>query len=240
MLQEANARKGFFEPDQFEAVLEHLPESLKPAFTVAYITGWRLKDEILTRQRSHLDLKAGWLRLEPNETKNGEGRQFPLTPALRAVLEKQAKATEAIQKKTERVISWLFHRVGKPIKSFRRAWLTALDRAGCAEVISEKPRKVKPLCIPHDFRRTAIRNLERAGVPRSAAMKMVGHKTESVYRRYAIVDEGTLRESGARLQSLHDLQGATAWTGGVSGAVGIAGHSVRVPSESTLLAERSR
>jgi len=240
MLQEANARKGFFEPDQFEAVLEHLPEALRPVFTVAYITGWRLKDEILTRQQSHLDLKAGWLRLEPNETKNGEGRQFPLTPALRAVLEKQAKATEAVQKKAEHFIPWLFHRGGKPIKSFRRAWLTALDRAGYAEVISDKPRKVRPLRIPHDFRRTAIRNLERAGVPRSSAMKMVGHKTESVYRRYAIVDEATMRESGVRLQSLHDLQGATGWTGGVSGVTGIVSNSVRVPSESALTVERSR
>ena len=75
------------------------------------------------------------------------------------------------------------------------------------------------LRIPHDFRRTAIRNLERAGVPRSAAMKLVGHKTESVYRRDAIVDKATLREGAARLQRLHDLQDATGWTGGASGGV---------------------
>ena len=106
--------------------------------------------------------------------------------------------------------------------------------------MSEKPRVVVALRIPHDFRRTAIRNLERAGVPRSAAMKMVGHKTESVYRRYAIVDEATLREGAARLQSLHDLQGATGWTGGASGvavpckalATANGRLSVRVQSES--------
>jgi integrase len=58
--------------------------------------------------------------------------------------------------------------------------------------------------ILHDFRRTAIRNLERAGIPRSAAMAMVGHKTESVYRRYAIVEEGMLNEAGVKLQTFYD------------------------------------
>jgi len=53
--------------------------------------------------------------------------------------------------------------------------------------------------IPHDFRRTAVHNLERAGVPRSSAMAMVGHKTESIYRRYAIVDEAMLKEAAAKL-----------------------------------------
>ena len=60
--------------------------------------------------------------------------------------------------------------------------------------------------IPHDFRRTAVRNLERAGVPRSAAMAMVGHKTESIYRRYAIMDEAMLKEGAAKLAALHEVQ----------------------------------
>jgi hypothetical protein len=67
MLEENNKRKGFFEADQCEAVLRYLSADLKPVFEVAYITGWRVKDEILTRQQCHLDLKAGWLRLEPGE-----------------------------------------------------------------------------------------------------------------------------------------------------------------------------
>jgi site-specific recombinase XerD len=241
MLQESNVRTGFFEPQDFEAVLSHLDDYLKAPLATAYITGWRLRSEILTRQKCHLDLKAGWLRLEPGETKNGEGRQFPLTPALRAVLEAQAERTREIEKKTGKVIPWLFHRKGKPIKSFRRAWLTACLKAGFARLVSEKPRVIETYRIPHDFRRTAIRNLERAGVPRSAAMTMVGHKTESVYRRYAICDEATLREGAARLQSLHDLQGASAWTGGVSSVMPLAARrSVRVPSESALTAEVAR
>ncbi len=65
------------------------------------------------------------------------------------------------------------------------------------------PRVVKTYRIPHDFRRTAVRNLERAGVPRSTAMKIVGHKTESIYRCYAIADEVVLAEGGVKLEALY-------------------------------------
>ncbi len=208
MLEENNRRKGFFEDEQFNAVLSHLSDDLKPVFEVAFITGWRVKDEILTRQKSHLDLRAGWLRLEPGETKNNEGRMFPLMPRLRAVLEAQVERTRQIEQETGRIIPWLFHRRGRPIKSFRRAWLTSCLKAGFARLVSEKPRVIEALRIPHDFRRTAIRNLERAGIPRSAAMAMVGHKTESVYRRYAIVEERMLNEAGARLQAFYNGAGA--------------------------------
>jgi len=71
---------------------------------------------------------------------------------------------------------------------------------------NESSRVVRTLRVRHDFRRTAVRNLERAGVPRSTAMKMVGHKTESIYRRYAIVDETMLKEGATKLQTLHETQ----------------------------------
>jgi len=152
---------------------------------------WRVKSELLTRQWAHVDFRNGWLRLEPGETKNDEGRMFPLTPMLRAVLERQRERTEAFQRSTGEIYPAVFHREGRPIKSFRRAWLTACRRAGLTGR------------MPHDFRRTAVRNLERAGVPRSTAMKMVGHKTETIYRRYAIADEGMLRAGGVKLEALH-------------------------------------
>jgi hypothetical protein len=53
--------------------------------------------------------------------------------------------------------------------------------------------------LVHDLRRTAVRNLERAGVSRSAAMKLTGHKTEAVYRRYAITDAAMLQEAASKL-----------------------------------------
>jgi site-specific recombinase XerD len=200
-----NARKGFFEREQLDVVLAYLPEYLQAPIETAYITGWRIHDELFTREKKHADLKAGWLRLEPGETKNRDGRNFPLTPRLRAVLKAQIEYTEALQRAEGRIIPWLFHRDGNPIKDFRRAWKTALVKADLGtEIRDAKGRLIKKVVtrIPHDFRRTAVRNLERAGVSRSDAMAMVGHKTEAIYRRYAISDEKSLKEAGAKLAML--------------------------------------
>ena len=132
---------------------------------------------------------ASIVRLDPGTTKNLEGRVFVMTTELCTMLEAQRAVTQEKQKETGSVIPWVFHRSkrGRPLKSFRKAWQQACEAAGV------------PGRILHDLRRTAVRNLERAGVPRSVAMKMVGHKTESVYRRYAIVDEAMLRATAAKL-----------------------------------------
>jgi integrase len=190
MLQEANAREGFFEREQFEAVCRHLPEPLRPLATFAYITGWRTKSEVLPLRWRQVDFEVGTVRLEPGTTKNREGRTFAMTPELRACLEAQRERTENLQRSTSQVIPFVFHRQGKPIKDYRGAWRNACERAGV------------PGRIPHDFRRTAVRNLERAGVSRSVAMKMTGHKTESIYRRYAIVSEQDLHEAARKLAAV--------------------------------------
>ena len=69
-----------------------------------------------------------------------------------------------------------------------------------------------PARIFHDFRRTAVRNLERAGVPRSVAMKLTGHKTEAVYRRYAIVNDADLRAAADKLAAIEPGAGTTMGT----------------------------
>jgi len=209
LLHVENARKGFFEPEQYRAVVNHLPDYLKPVASVAYITGWRTKSELLSRQWRHVDLNAGWLRLEPGETKNGEGRMFPLTPELRAVLETQRRFVRGIEQSTGAIVPWVFiHDDGTPIRSFRHAWAKACAAAGLGtEIVKRVGRARRKVYVTdrlvHDFRRTAVRNLERAGVPRSAAMKITGHKTETIYRRYAIVDEGMMREAAEKLSALH-------------------------------------
>ena len=134
---------------------------------------------------------------------------------MRAVLEAQRLRVEAIQKATGQVIPWVFCREdGAQVKSFKKAWATACIRAGfflrVEPVLDDagQPRQRKdgtPLTVKkatklvHDFRRTAVRNLIRAGIPETVAMKLTGHRTRSVFQRYAIVEEGMLREAGERL-----------------------------------------
>jgi integrase len=130
------------------------------------------------------------VRLEPGMTKNGDGRAFPITPAIRAILEKRQDWTRRCERAQARIIPFVFHRSGNRILSFRRSWAKASAKAGL------------PGLLFHDLRRSAVRNLERAGISRSVAMKLTGYKTESVYRRYAIVAESDLRAAGERLSTL--------------------------------------
>jgi integrase len=184
------SREPRAEREQFEAVRTALPAYLQPIVTFAYCTGWRVPSEVLTLEWRQVDFEAGTVRLDAGRTKNGEARVFPFTVELRALLVAQRAATDDVQRARGMVVRWVFHRNGERIRDFRGAWQTACEAAGV------------PGRIPHDFRRTAVRNLERAGVPRSVAMAMTGHKTEAVYRRYAIVAEGDLHEAARRLDAI--------------------------------------
>lgn len=189
MLQEHNTRTGFFDDAMFASVLDKLPAALQPVVTFAYITGWRIQSEILPLEWRQVDRKAEEARLEPGTTKNQAGRVFPFTDALRVLMDEQWRQHETLQKQGT-ICRFVFQRNGRRIKSFRGAWANACIDAGY------------PGKIPHDFRRSAVRNMERAGLSRSVAMQLTGHKTEAVYRRYAITSEADLREGVDRLNGV--------------------------------------
>jgi integrase len=140
------------------------------------------------------------VRLDAGTTKNREGRVFVMTTALRTVLQAQHTKHEQLKKAAGHIVPQVFWRMvahgrggplePKPIKSLNKAFKAACRAAGLAGR------------IPHDLRRTAVRNLDRAGVPRSVAMAMVGHKTEAIYRRYRIVDAVDLRDAARRLDAV--------------------------------------
>lgn len=191
-LEIRNAREGFFEEADLRAILLHLPEYVQAPTQFSYLTGWRT-NEVLRLRWEHCDLQAGWVHLPPELSKNKEGRSFPFAvlPPLADLLTEQRARTSALIAATGEDIPWVFHRHGAPIKDFRHVWKGAWERAGIGKKLF------------HDFRRTAVRNLERAGVPRSVAMKLTGHKTESVYLRYAITTPNDLRDGVAKLAKLH-------------------------------------
>ena len=186
MLDESrNVRQGFLEPADFEKVRATIePEAYADAAAFAYITGWRVPSEVLPLSWDQVDMREGLIRIDPGTTKGGEGRQFPITAKLRDILtrRKRLKSSDC---------SAVFHVGGTaiPTRGFHKAWTTACTAA-----------KMDGR-IPHDMRRSAVRNLERASIPRKVAMQMVGHRTESIYRRYHIVAEADIHEAGARLDA---------------------------------------
>jgi integrase len=192
MLVERNVRKGFFERAQFEAVRNRLAPTYQAIVTLAYYTGWRINSELLPLEWHQIDRKAGVIRLEPGTTKNRDGRVFTYAAIdeLAATLDGLWARHEALEKAGIITPLVFCRRQGQAIKTFWKRWTTAAVAAGC------------PGRIPHDFRRTAVRNLNRAGVPETVAMKITGHKTRSVFDRYDITSEEDLIEASRKLQAL--------------------------------------
>jgi integrase len=166
-----NARQGFFEREDFERVVSFLPDYLKDFSRFGYLTGWRRKE--ITRLEWR-DISEGVIRLRPEVSKNAEGRVLIVVGEIAEIVERR---------RAERVdlIPYVFHRNGQRISIFNKAWKRACTRAGV------------PGKLFHDLRRTAVRNMIRAGVPERIAMAISGHKTRSIFDRYNIVNEEDIR-----------------------------------------------
>jgi integrase len=185
----SNARSGFFEANEFEAVLAELPAALRPVMQFGYLTGWRVASEVLPLSWAQVDFRAGIVRLEPGTTKNAEGRTFPFAahPALADLLLAQRGRVSALEKATGRILPHVFcDATGAPLPGYG-AWKSACKRAGLRGK------------LVHDLRRTAVRNLVRAGVSEKTAMLLTGHKTRSVFDRYDIVSERDLADAVTKL-----------------------------------------
>ena len=147
---------------------------------------------------TQVDRAAKIVRIEPGTTKNREGRTLPydLLPELVEVIDRQWQEHERL-KSQDVLCPSVFHRHGKRISDFRKAWENACTTAGC------------PGRIPHDFRRTAVRNLVRAGVPEKTAMQVTGHKTRSVFDRYDITTASDVRHALGQLAQTQPPRTAT-------------------------------
>jgi integrase len=181
-----NERQGFFETADFDAVVTHLPEYLQDFARFGFFTGWR-KGSIESLRWSDVGDGVIYLRAENCKTRKPE--TLPLEGELRDIIERR-RAARAIEDANggKRFTEYVFHHDGEPIGDFRKAWASACKKAGV------------PNRLFHDLRRTASRNLIAAGVPQAVAMKITGHRTDSMFRRYAIVNEEQKREALAKTQ----------------------------------------
>jgi integrase len=142
-----------------------------------YFCGCRI-GETLEIEWSQVDLKNrqnSQITLTAEQTKTEEARILPLPPVLVDVLKK-------VSPKEGRVFDGT---------NLRKSWMKACAACGLGTIIQVEGRpydqRYEGLTI-HDLRQAAIRNLRRAGVPETVAMKISGHKTRSVFDRYNIVD----------------------------------------------------
>lgn len=182
MLREDNVRSGFFFHEEYLAVLGCLPGYLKGPFTLGYFAGLR-REEILSLEWSQVNMFDKTIRLNPGRTKNNEGRVLPLTGPLLEMIRERDRGRNG---------ELVFHNEGIKIGDFRKAWRKAFKDAGIPEKLF------------HDLRRTAVRNMIRAGIPERIAMKISGHKTRSIFDRYCIVNENDLRFAGERMSALYE------------------------------------
>jgi integrase len=198
LLAESAPRAGFFDSEQLASIVRNLPEDLRPVVEFAAMTGWRTS-EVLTLEWRQVDFEGGSVRLDAGTTKNGEGRTFPITRDLRDLL-KEREAVHLTLKKAGTIVPQVFFRMvaeergGKkkprPIVTIGGAFKSACRKAGL------------PGRIPHDLRRSAVRNFVRSGIPERVAMMLSGHKTRSVFDRYDITSETDLRAAAQKLDAI--------------------------------------
>lgn len=224
-----NARQGFFEEADFQKVMAAIDAQYRPFLFFAYVTGWR-SGEIKDLRRRHLDFPGRCIRLDPGTTKNGDGRVFPMIMGLEEMLKSITAAPgfsndyvftcQRLNNKGEPIRG--SSRKGKPlgdrrpIGDFQKAFNTACYKAGLPCVTEPwsyiEPKSGKAFTgirvvscsrIPHDFRRTAVRNLTRMGTPDKVAMDMCGHRTREVFDRYRIVSQNDLDMARDRMDAAY-------------------------------------
>jgi integrase len=182
-LPESRPRQGFVEQKQYNTLAAKCSELyMRAMLALAYSFGFR-KAELLSLKVSDVDLLGGTVRLRTS--KNGEPRQVNLTKETRELL-----ASCCAGKSKDEAVFTRTEQSGKrvPVADFRGTWDAVTKAAGCEGLLF------------HDLRRSAVRNMVRAGIPEVVCMKISGHKTRAVFDRYNIVSERDLADAAKKLE----------------------------------------
>jgi integrase len=215
MFEEKNVRTGFLKDEDYAKLAAECGKEglwLRSMLAVAYSFGWRA-GEVVGLRASHIDLADRTIRLEVGATKNGHGRTVKMTTEVFTLLTACVTGKEPDDPVFTR-------NDGTSVVDFRDAWHAVCVRSGvgkfvcldCDHVVTRtkcdcgsRRRTYKGLLF-HDLRRSGVRNLRRLGVAESVAMKISGHKTASVFRRYDIIEPSDLEDAAAKLDAKQKSQ----------------------------------
>jgi integrase len=177
-----NARQGFIDGGDFNALLAEIRnEDVRDIVNFLYNSGWR-SNEARQLRWSWIDLSANMILLPAAYSKSKKARPLPIAGALMDIIERRVKLRRLD-------CEFVFHRKGKSIRQFHKAFKAAAARIG------------QPGLLPHDMRRSAVRNFRRAGLSEHEGMALSGHRTRSVFDRYNIVSNEDLMDAMKRVQS---------------------------------------
>lgn len=191
-----NARDRILTEDEWSRLYAWAKEHIKPILLMAYHLGPRL-GEILGLTWDRVDLQKGFIKFRSIDTKTKEPRLVPLTPPVREALAKLSKVRSI---RSNRVFVYN----GTPIKRITRSFKTAMRKAG---IINFRF---------HDLRHCAATNLRRAGVDTITSMRIVGHKSEKMHKRYNTVETSDLLQAASKLNTYLTLADSSSRSARVS------------------------
>ena len=185
LLPENNVREGLLDIEGYKRLLGELPAHLKVLYVVGYHTGVR-SGELKKIRIAQVDAVGKEIQVSGRTTKTKDAHTLPIYGEMgpwieMAIAERDGRFPQC---------PWLFfNEEGKQIGTFRKAWASACKRAGV------------PGLLFHDLRRSAVVNMDRAGVPRRVIMQITGHKTEAMFTRYRIVAPADLKQAARRMEA---------------------------------------
>jgi len=184
MQKESEPRQGFVERLEFEKLRAEMAEHLHPALTFCYETGCRTgaMEKVIW---PWVNLAEKEINFPSGVLKNRKPLIVPLSDELVGMLKKKFQGNGPVFE----------------IRNFRREWNRACVKCGLGEKTGKAWFQYKGL-VPHDFRRSAVRNLVSAGVDTATAMKITGHRTLHVFLRYNIISTGQLHEAMEKVTSV--------------------------------------
>lgn len=216
-LPENNVRKGFVEEGDFDRLRGCATEPwVRLWLEMAFEYGWRTR-ELTNLKVRQANATTGLIRVDVGATKSGEGREVAMSKTIREMvrLAVVGKAPD----------DYLLTRPdGTHIKNFRKLWYNLCVKTGlgrwvcracqttvtgkkcdCAASALLRGEKLRYVgLIPHDLRRSAARELRRAGVAESTIMSMAGWATASMFRRYAISDPRDIKAAIEKRQQARE------------------------------------